>query len=185
METKNNSQVIENINKENNNNKTEKKMSTFSFALTKESAVKEYDNVGAYNTVQEMMNRKEQLTVKFYANKNNTTCAWIESAHVAGFCYQLKSESFNGLMNYLFNGEVTDFDSNPKETDTLEENTDFQFEVMKMLIEAGKTIQYVPLFRERLENLSAILPCFKGKVLFKIKRTEEALSYLRENKQAV
>ena len=160
-------------------------MGTFNFALTNESAVRKYDNSGAYNTVQEMMNRKEQLTVKFYGNKDNIPCAFIESAHVAGFSYQLKSESFQGLMNYLFNGEVTDFDSNPNETDTLEEDTDFQFGILKMLIEAGKAIQFIPLFRERPENISAILPCFKGKVIFRIKRTEETLSYLRENKQAV
>lgn len=160
-------------------------MANFNLELGNESAVRVYDNQGAYNTLQAMKIRKEQLTVKFYVNKNNTTCAWIESAHVAGFSYQLKTETFKSLMNYLFTGEVTDLDSNPNETDTLEENIDFQFEVMKMLIEAGKTIQYVPLFRERPEYISAILPCLKGKVMFRIKRTEDTLSYLRENKQAV
>lgn len=160
-------------------------MANFNYSINAESAVKEYDNQGAYNTLQEMMKRKEQLTVKFYGSKDNTRCAWIESAHVAGFKYQLKSASYQGLLNYLFKGEVTDFDANPKEADALDENEDFQLGILKAMIEAGKTIQYVPLFRERLENLSAILPCFKGKVVFKIKRTEEALSYLRENKQAV
>lgn len=209
--TKNNSQVIESANEVINNsnieamnqtsekvattnaitkeigdnNKKEKEMGILDLTINNKSAIKEYDNIGAYNTVQEMMNRKEQLIVKFYVNKENTPCAFIESAHVAPFSYQLKRESLQGLINYLFNGEVTDFDSNPKKTDTLEENTDFQLGILKTLIKAGKTIQYVPLFRERPENLSAILPCFKGKVIFRIKRTEDTLSYLRENKQAV
>ena len=47
----------------------------------------------------------------------------------------------------------------------------------------GKTIQFVPTFRERTETISGILPCFKGKVMFRIKRTEEVLNYLRENNQ--
>ena len=136
-------------------------MSTFNFSLNTESAIREYDNQGAYNTLQAMMNRKEQLTVKFYGSKDNMPCAWIESVHVA------------------------DFDSNPNATDTLDENTDFQFSVLKMLIGAGKTIQYVPLFRERPQYISAILPCFKGKVMFRINRSEDTLDYLRENRQAV
>ena len=36
-------------------------MSTFNFSLNTESAIREYDNQGSYNTLQAMMNRKEQL----------------------------------------------------------------------------------------------------------------------------
>lgn len=160
-------------------------MANFNLSFGNESAVRVYDNQGAYNTLQAMMNRKEQLTVKFYGSKENIPCAWIESVHVAGFKYQLKTESFTGLLNYLSNGEVTDFDTNPNEADIWEEDIDFQFAVLKMQIEAGRTIQFVPLFRERPQYISAILPCFKGKVMFRIKRTEDTLNYLRENKQAV
>ena len=160
-------------------------MANFNYSINAESAVKEYDNQGAYNTLQEMMKRKEQLTVKFYGGKDSTRCVWIESAHVAGFKYQLKSASYKGLLNYLFKGDVTDFDTNPKVADTLNENEDFQLGILKAMIDAGKTIQYVPLFREQPDYISAILPCFKGKIMFRIKRTEETLSYLRENKQTV
>lgn len=160
-------------------------MSNFDFTLDNKSAVKEYDNQGAYNTLQEMMKRKEQLAVKFYGSKEGIPCAWIESAHVAGFKYQLKGDSYKGLFHYLFTGEATDFDSNPKETDTLDGEDDFQLGVLRAMVEAGKTIQFVPLFRERPEYISAILPCFKGKVMFRIKRTDETLDYLRENRQAI
>ena len=157
-------------------------MANFNYSINAESAVKEYDNQGAYNTLQEMMKRKEQLTVKFYGGKDNIPCAWIESAHVAGFKYQLKSASYQGLLDYLFKGKEADFDTNPKVADTLNENEDFQLGILKAMIDA---IQYVPLFREHPDYISAILPCFKGKIMFRIKRTEETLSYLRENKQTV
>lgn len=160
-------------------------MSKFNYGFGTESAVREYDNQGAYNTLQEMMKRKEQLTVKFYGSKDNMPCAWIESARVAGFKYQLKSASYQGLLSYLFQGDVTDFDANPKETDALNESEDFQLGILKAMVKAGKTIQYVPLFREHPESISAILPCFKGKIMFRIKRTEETLDYLREQKQAI
>lgn len=160
-------------------------MSNFNYNYGTKTATKEYDNQGAYNTLQEMMKRKEQLIVKFYGSKDNTRCAWIESAHVAGFKYQLKSASYQGLLNYLFKGDVTDFDTNPKEAETLDENEDFQLGILKAMIDAGKTIQYVPLFREHPESISAILPCFKGKIMFRIKRTDETLDYLREHKQII
>lgn len=158
-------------------------MGTFNFNIPQESSVKKYDNEGAYQTLQLMMNRKEQLTVKFYSGKDGAPCAWIESKRVAGFKYQLKSDTYQGLMNYLYNGEFIDFDSNPTATDTLDEGADFQLMVLQALIREGKTIQYVPLFRENPEYVSAVLPCFKGKVIFRIRRTNEILDYLRENNQ--
>ena len=59
-------------------------MEKFNYGIGTDNSVKVYDNQGAYNTLQEMMKRKEQLIVKFYGSKDNTRCAWIESAHVAG-----------------------------------------------------------------------------------------------------
>jgi len=85
----------------------------------------------------------------------------------------------------LFKSKEADFDTNPKEADVLNENEDFQFKILTMMVEAGKTIQYVPLFREHPDYISAILPCLKGKIMFRIKRTEETLNYLREQKQII
>lgn len=163
--------------------KETKTMGTFTFNFALSDAVKKYDNEGAYQTLQAMMNRKELLTVKFYSGKDGIACALVESRRVAAFKYQLKSETFHGLMQYLTKGEVTDFDSNPAEADTLEEGADFQLMVLKELVSEGKTIQYIPLFRENPEYISAVLPCFKGKVMFRIKRTNDMLDYLRENQQ--
>ena len=49
-------------------------MSNFDYNFGTKTAIKEYDNQGAYNTLQEMMKRKEQLIVKFYGSKDNTRC---------------------------------------------------------------------------------------------------------------
>lgn len=158
-------------------------MANFDYSISAESVIKVYDNEGAYNTLLEMMSRKEQINVKFYGSKENIPCAWIESKHIAGFKYQLKTTSFQGLLSYLFEGLVTDFDNNPSESDSIKEGDDFQFKVMQMLIASGKTIQFVPLFRERAEYISGILPSFRGKIMFRIKRTEDVLNYLQENNQ--
>lgn len=97
----------------------------------------------------------------------------------------MKNESFHGIINYLRNGIPADFDNNPSESTPLEDDMDFQIEVLKMFVNAGMTLQYVPLFREQPKFLSAVLPLAKGKIQFKVERTEELLDYLRENKQVI
>lgn len=82
-------------------------MANFNYSINAESAVKEYDNQGAYNTLQEMMKRKEQLTVKFYGGKDNIPCAWIESAHVAGFKYQLKNKKIYTKKKCIINIKIS------------------------------------------------------------------------------
>ena len=63
-------------------------MNDFSFNLSELiNSQNEYDNRGAYKTLQDMMSRKEVINVKFYADKQGDPCAWIESANVAGFKY--------------------------------------------------------------------------------------------------
>lgn len=145
-----------------------------------------YDNNGAYQTLQDMMNRKEVIDVKFFADKQGYPCAWIESRGVAGFKYQLKSSALKGLMQYLNGSEVSDFDQDPMNVETLSNpQEDFQLNLFKQFVESGRKIQYIPLFRESTGYVSAIIPFFKGKIFFRVVRTDELLSYLRENKQSI
>jgi len=150
------------------------------------SSANAYDNKGAYQTLQNMINRKEVINVKFFTDKQSYPCAWIESKGVAGFKYQLKSESFKGLLKYLAKGEVTDFDTDPMNVETQSNpQEDFQLNIFKMFIEGGWKIQYVPLFRESNGYVSANLPLYKGKIFFRVERTNELLDYLRENNQTI
>lgn len=161
-------------------------MNDFSFNLSELiNSQNEYDNRGAYKTLQDMMSRKEVINVKFYADKQGDPCAWIESANVAGFKYILKNGSFAGLMKYLVKGEVSDFDADPMQTETVNDPKGFQLNLFKRFVESGRKIQYVPLFREANGYVSANIPFFKGKIFFRVERTSELLDYLRENKQAI
>lgn len=160
----------------------------FDFNISELFSSKEnrYDNCGAYQTLQDMMNRKEVINVKFFADKQGYPCAWIESKGVAGFKYQLKSCALKGLMQYLNGSEVFDFDQAPMNVETLSNpEDDFQLNLFKQFVESGRKIQYVPLFRESTGYVSAIISFFKGKIFFRVVRTDELLSYLRENKQSI
>lgn len=161
-------------------------MDNFNFNLNELlCSTNEYDNQGAYQTLQEMMHRKEVINVKFFADKQDYLCAWIESANVAGFKYRLKNESFKGLIRYLNKGEVSDFDATPMEVKASTKAQQFQLGLFMQFVESGRKIQYVPLFRESNGYVSANIPFFKGKIFFRVERTSELLDYLRENKQAI
>jgi hypothetical protein len=143
-----------------------------------------YDNLGAYIELQKIMKSGVKMDVMFNGNRDLVPCAIIETKQIAWFKYQLKESSLQGLIEYLMNGKIADFDANPQEVDHLKNGEDFPLNLMKSFIEANQTLQFVPLFRENTPNtISAYLHTMRGTIYFKIKRTEDLLDYLREHKQ--
>ena len=145
----------------------------------------QYDNLGAHAEVEKMMIRGDKLSVKFGTTKNQHPYAWVESENVVGFKYELDAERTNNLISYMMTGEVGEYVGDPMLSDTIEVDKDYQFEVMKQFIENGQTLQYVPLFRDYPDKISATKTMFKGTVFFRIPRTTENLDYLREHKQSI
>ena len=158
---------------------------SFDFTINCESAVVEYDNRGAFDTLQAIKERREKIDVSFYLGKDMIPCAWIESKHVDGFKLQLSEGLYRGIFDYLFNGENTDKNADPTDVKPLDAETDYPFKVLKELIVKGKAIKYVPRFRERKNYITATLPCLMGKVVFRIKRTEDVEEYLLEHEQPI
>ena len=160
-------------------NKVSMKKGTFTLPTLQE-AQNQYDNIGAYNQLQAMMNAGQKLSVKFYTGKDNKPCAWIESKQVAGFRYELKEVSFSGLINYLITGNTADFDASPMETQPLAEGSNYALLVLKLMLEEHWGIQFTPLFRERSNYITAQKAFRKGIIFFRIPRTEENLELIRE-----
>ena len=132
--------------------------------FVEKKVVKSYDNEGAMQTVKAMMKRGEQLNVKFYTNKDNYPCAWIESKKIQGFCLILNQEGLSWLRTAYGEGE----------------DKDFQLSIFKQLILAGKALQFVPTFREYGAKITASAFFRKGKIFFRLERTEELYDYLLE-----
>lgn len=80
-------------------------------------------------------------------------------------------------------GEVTEFDPAPQEYEVAKWTSDFV--VMKLFVDKGIMLQCTPLFRERTGYITAFLPCKKGKISFRVKRTEQIVNYLREAGQFI
>ena len=149
----------------------------------KPSVKQVYDNAGALETLLAIMGRNANINVEFRLDKDNFHYAWIEARGVAGFKYYLKNESFNGIVRYLRSGEVTEFDPAPQEYEVAKWTSDFV--VMKLFVDKGIMLQCTPLFRERTGYITAFLPCKKGKISFRVKRTEQIVNYLREAGQFI
>ena len=155
----------------------------YSLDCEKSNLKQVYDNAGAYATFMAVMNRGNRTDVQFKLDKDNYHYAWIESKGVAPFKYYLKNESFNGIVRFLMKGEATDFDPAPMDYEKAKFNDEFM--IMKLFVDKGMTLQCTPLFREKPEYISAFLPCKKGKIIFRVKRTDYALNYLREAGQYI
>ena len=155
----------------------------YSLDCEKSNLKQVYDNAGAYATFMAIMNRGNRTDVQFKLDKDNYHYAWIESKGVAPFKYYLKNESFNGIVRFLMKGEATDFDPAPMDYEKAKFNDEFM--IMKLFVDKGMTLQCTPLFREKPEYISAFLPCKKGKIIFRVKRTDYALNYLREAGQYI
>ena len=158
---------------------------TFHFTLQPAQATVEYDNEGAFNQLLSMMKRGERIDFKLFNSKENHPSVWAESRTVAGFRYDVSSESFSGLMDYLRTGKYEVFEKSQGEPAVLEEDTDFQLMIMKQYIEAGVLLQYVPQFREYSDKVTASISFLKGKIIFRVNRTQELMDYLRENNQII
>ena len=157
----------------------------FNFAVLQGVKQQQYDNNGAHAEVMKMMKRGDKLSVKFGATKTQHPYAWVESKTVAGFKYELDVERTENLIHYMMTGEVNEYAGDPMLSDTVEAGEDYQWEVMKQFIENSQVLQYVPLFREYPDKISAMKEMFKGTIFFRIPRTSENLDYLREHKQDI
>ena len=157
----------------------------FHFTLQPAQAVAQYDNEGAFQQLLSMMKRGERIDLKFFTSKDNHPSVWAESRTVAGFRYDVSSETFESLLQYLRTGSYESFEKCQSEPDELDEGADFQMMIMKQFIEGGVLLQYVPQFREYAGKVTASISFLKGKIIFRVNRTEELMDYLRENNQII
>lgn len=152
------------------------------FKINFSENVKGYDNYGAHEQVRAMMNRFQNLEVKFYVGRDGIPCAWIESRSVKGFKLQLNSRELNWLMGYLMKGHKDDAETNPEQVEIYQRvDDDFQVSIFKQLVEAGKPVRLTPGFMETTGYITGDVQLFKGIVSFRMKKTDGLDDYLIEN----
>lgn len=143
--------------------------------------VKSYDNNGAHNAAKSIMSKSENVSIQFKTGKDGFPYAWLESKSVAGFKLILNQNELNWLIRYLVSGETEDQGTDPENVEAYQsEEKDLQLSIFKQMIEKGKTMQFVPRFRETNGYITAYASFKKGKVIFRLKETEELNEYLAE-----
>jgi len=157
----------------------------FQFSLQPAQAIMQYDNEGAFNQLLSMMKRGERIDFKLFTSKDNHPSVWAESRTIEGFRYDVSSESFGSLLQYLQSGNYEPFEKCQSEPDELDEGTDFQMMIMKQFVEGGILLQYVPQFREYTDKVTASISYQKGKIVFRVNRSQELIDYLREYGQTI
>lgn len=135
-----------------------------------------YDNEVAHHQVKLLMMQRKRLHILVYAGE-----VYISCQKLTGLRYLLNDKSWKWILNYLRNGDYEDFGVFPSKVSHLI-NVDFKEIKIKELIKQGCDVATIPFHRET-EAVISLRVLFKyGKLYFNIRRTDEFIDYLIDNK---
>lgn len=131
-----------------------------------------FTNSDAHIFIKELMQSNEYLDITMKDNPYIEVCV----KGIVNFPYVINSMSWEWIMNYLKIGKYDDFGINPNNRDIL--GTNYQFRVLKELIDNGYSISRVPFLREYMPHITIVVFFPFGKLVFCLKRNQQILDYL-------
>ena len=135
-----------------------------------------YDNETAHREVKLLMMQHKQLDIKVENEE-----VWISSQGVTGLRYLLNDDGWQWILGYLQTGEYEDFGVFPSAVSHIV-NDGYKVNKVKGLVEQGCNILPVSFHRET-EAYISLRAFFKfGKLFFRIRRTDDFINYLIEQK---
>lgn len=134
-----------------------------------------FDNEEAFQQLKQLMVQRRNLSIKL----DNEPKAWISTGNIAEFRYKLNQKSWQWILNYLNDGNPEDFGVFPSQIEPLQ---NFQAEALKNLIGSKCRVLRIPFIRETRPYITLIGIFKYGRIYFKIKRTNEFVDYLFDNK---
>lgn len=134
-----------------------------------------YDNEAAHRQVKLLMMQRKRLHILVYAGE-----VYISCQKHTGLRYQLNNNSWKWILNYLRKGDYEDFGVFPSKADIA--NGNFEEIRARELIEQKNNVATIPFHRET-EAVISLRVLFKyGKLYFNIRRTDDFIDYLIDNK---
>ena len=131
-----------------------------------------YDNEAAHRQLKLLMMQHKQLDIKVENEEGLISCQGV-----TGLRYLLNEESWQWILGYLQTGDYEDFGVFPSEVAHIVKDC-YQEDKVKELIEGGYNIVPIPFHRET-EAYITLRAFFKhGKLIFRIRRTDEFTDYL-------
>ena len=135
-----------------------------------------YDNETAHREVKLLMMQHKQLDIKVENEE-----VWISSQGVTGLRYLLNDDSWKWILGYLQTGDYEDFGVFPSAVSHIV-NDGYKESKVKGLVDQGCNILPVSFHRET-EAYISLRAFFKfGKLFFRIRRTDDFINYLIEQK---
>lgn len=139
-----------------------------------------YDNESAYKELLSRVNNGESLTVSIYTDRDGYSSFGIETKKVTRFKVRVNQAILNQIVNYLNNDKSDASIVKANEVEPYEKNQDFKSDMFKLLIDAGFTPQIAPLFRTVYGYVNAVFNFPKGRIYFRLERTDELMDYLTD-----
>ena len=134
-----------------------------------------HDNEAAHRQVKLLMMQRKRLHVLVHTEE-----VYISCQKLTGLRYLLNDKSWKWILNYLRNGDYEDFGVFPSKADIAK--GDFEEIKTRELIEQKNNIATIPFHRET-EAVISLRVLFKyGKLYFNIRRTDDFIDYLIDNK---
>jgi len=135
-----------------------------------------YDNEAAHHEVKLLMMQGKQLHVRVEEEE-----IWISCQGLTGLRYLLNDDSWKWILDYLQTGDFEDFGVFPSAVSLIVENG-FKESKIKELVDQGYNVAPLPFHRET-EAYIRLRVLFKfGKLFFSIRRSDEFINYLIEQK---
>ena len=135
-----------------------------------------YDNEAAHRQVKLLMMQRKRLHVLVHTKEVYISC----QGHT-GLRYLLNDGSWKWILGYLDEGDYEDFGIFPSKISHLA-NEDFKEIKIKELIEQKNNVATIPFHRETDAVISLRVLFKYGKLYFNIRRTDEFINYLIEQK---
>ena len=135
-----------------------------------------YDNEAAHRQVKLLMMQGKELHIRVEDEE-----VWISCQGVTGLRYLLNDDGWQWILGYLQTGEYEDFGVFPSAVSHIV-NDGYKESKVKGLVDQGCNILPVSFHRET-EAYISLRAFFKfGKLFFRIRRTDDFINYLIEQK---
>lgn len=135
-----------------------------------------FDNEDAHRQLKLLMIQHRQLNIRVEEEE-----VWISCQGVTGLRYLLNNDSWKWILGYLQTGDYEDFGVFPSAVSLIVENG-FKENKIRELIDQGYNVAPIPFHRET-EAYISLRAFFKfGKLFFRIRRTDDFINYLIEQK---
>jgi hypothetical protein len=128
-----------------------------------------------------MMKMGMELELSFPETWERFQRVMISGRSISRFSLDLSNESRAGLFEYMDTGNYEAFEKSSQDVVTYSRPIDFQSIVLRILVRNNMPLQFNPRARDYPYYQLAILPCIKGIIYFKVVRTKELVSYIRQH----